>query len=63
MFPLRQLRRWYLRFKLRAVTFDIDKIERELAHEFATKDIEPLVKDLERLSAERERLTAELAQT
>lgn len=63
MSPLRRLRRWYLQFKLGAVTFDIDRVELELAQEFATEGIEPLVKDLERLIAERERLIAKLAQT
>lgn len=63
MFPVAQLRRWYLQFKLGAVTFDINRIEHELAQEFATEGIEPLANHLESLIAERERLIARLAQT
>ena len=62
MSPFRRVRRWYLQFRLGAVTFDIDRIERELAQEFATEGTGPLAKNLDRLIAEREGLLAKLEQ-
>jgi hypothetical protein len=59
---LRGVTSWYPRVKLGAVQFDIDRIERELAAEFAVDTTRPLLEDLARLNAERDLLARKLAE-
>lgn len=53
---------WYLRLRLRWACEGIDRLERQLAGEFATLDTAPLYAELEALSAERDALKSRLAQ-
>ena len=53
---------WYLRLRLRWACEGIDRLERQLAGEFATLDTEPLHAELEALIAERDALKQRVAQ-
>ena len=55
-------RHWYLRFRLRLAEQGIDRLERQLASEFATLDTLPLHEEIEALRAEREALLTRLAE-
>lgn len=55
------MRRWYLRLRLRWISHDIDKLERELAGEFATVDVAPLNEQLQALIARRAAMLERLA--
>jgi hypothetical protein len=53
---------WYLRMRLRWACESIHRLEKQLAHEFATLDTAPLHAELEALIAERDALTQRIAQ-
>ena len=52
---------WYLRLRLRWALEGIDRVERQLAGEFATLDTAPLHAELEALLAERDALKLRIA--
>ncbi|MEP7101378.1 MAG: hypothetical protein ABI781_12770 [Burkholderiales bacterium] len=54
---------WYLRMRLHWAGAGIDRIERQLASEFATLDTAPLHAELEALIAERDALKQRIAQS
>ena len=51
---------WYLRLRLRGACEGIERLERQLAGEFATLDTAPLHAELEALTAERDALSQRL---
>jgi hypothetical protein len=67
--PLRERRRgwgtlvpaWYLRLRLQWARQGIERIEQQLADEFALLETEPLHRELFRLTAERDALLQRLA--
>ena len=54
---------WYLRLRLRWAREGIERIEGQLAGEFATLDTAPLHAELEALIAERDALRQRIAQS
>jgi hypothetical protein len=51
---------WWLRLRLRWASAGIDRLSHELAGEFATEDVTPMLQELDALLAERDALVGRI---